>query len=160
MANSHRRSNCIDKLRIRDVLIEDKGLIKEGILDYYQKLFQEEKTWRPTTVFEGLSTISAIEKEELELPFNEQEVSEALKSYAPNKAQGPDGFTMAFLPFSTKDCYSMRPDGRVFHSTTIAKRRDTTTLVTVDGITILLSGFINRCRTLQNGFSSEVLKFF
>ncbi|XP_015165394.1 protein EMBRYO DEFECTIVE 1674-like [Solanum tuberosum] len=53
-----------------------------------------------------------------------------------------------------------RPDGRVFHSTTIAKRRDTTTLVTVDGITILLSGFINRCRTLQNGFSSEVLKLF
>jgi len=75
MANSHRRSNCIDKLRIGDVLIEDKGLIKEGILDYYQKLFQEEETWRPTAVFEGLSTISAIEKEELELPFNEQEVS-------------------------------------------------------------------------------------
>ncbi|KAH0641848.1 hypothetical protein KY289_032822 [Solanum tuberosum] len=75
MANSHRRSNCIDKLRIGDVLIKDKGLIKEGILDYYQKLFQEEETWRPTTVFEGLSTISAIEKEELELPFNEQEVS-------------------------------------------------------------------------------------
>ncbi|KAH0692776.1 hypothetical protein KY285_019873 [Solanum tuberosum] len=49
-----------------------------------------------------------------------------------------------------------RPDGRVFHSTTIAKRRDTTTLVTVDGITILLSGFINRCRTVQNGFLSEV----
>ncbi|KAK6791209.1 hypothetical protein RDI58_010290 [Solanum bulbocastanum] len=48
-----------------------------------------------------------------------------------------------------------KPDGRVFHSTTIAKRHDTATLVTVDGITILLSGFINRCRTLQNGFSSE-----
>ncbi|XP_015072142.1 uncharacterized protein LOC107016169 [Solanum pennellii] len=53
-----------------------------------------------------------------------------------------------------------RPDGRVFHSTTIAKRHDTTTLVTEDGITILLSGFINRCRTLQNGFSSEVCKQF
>ncbi|CAN4089909.1 unnamed protein product [Withania somnifera] len=53
-----------------------------------------------------------------------------------------------------------RPDGRVFHSTTIAKRHDTVTLVSVDGITILLSGFINRCRTLQNGFSSEVCEQF
>ncbi|MCD7461357.1 hypothetical protein HAX54_045953 [Datura stramonium] len=53
-----------------------------------------------------------------------------------------------------------RPDGRVFHSTTIAKRHDTVTLVTVDGITILLSGFINRCRTLHNGFSSEVCRQF
>ncbi|XP_049392370.1 kinetochore-associated protein KNL-2 homolog [Solanum stenotomum] len=53
-----------------------------------------------------------------------------------------------------------KPDGRVFHSTTIAKRQDTATLVTVDGTTILLSGFINRCRTLQNGFSSEVCQQF
>ncbi|PHU17444.1 hypothetical protein BC332_13139 [Capsicum chinense] len=53
-----------------------------------------------------------------------------------------------------------RPDGRVFHSITIAKRHDTVTLVSVDGITILLSGFINRRRTLQNGFSSEVCKQF
>ncbi|KAG5609342.1 hypothetical protein H5410_020623 [Solanum commersonii] len=53
-----------------------------------------------------------------------------------------------------------KPDGRVFHSTTIAKRHDTATLVTVDGITILLSGFINRCRTVQNGFSSEVCQHF
>ncbi|KAK4373689.1 hypothetical protein RND71_009073 [Anisodus tanguticus] len=53
-----------------------------------------------------------------------------------------------------------RQDERVFHSAAIAKRHDTVTFVTVDGITILVSGFINRCRTLQNGFSAEVCNQF
>ncbi|XP_060185607.1 kinetochore-associated protein KNL-2 homolog [Lycium barbarum] len=53
-----------------------------------------------------------------------------------------------------------RQDERVFHSAAIAKRHDSVTFVTVDGITILVGGFINRGRTLQNGFSSEVCNLF
>ncbi|XP_075089060.1 uncharacterized protein LOC107814538 isoform X2 [Nicotiana tabacum] len=53
-----------------------------------------------------------------------------------------------------------RPDDRLFTSAAITKRHDTVTLVTVDGITILVSGLINRARTLQNGFSSEVCNQF
>ncbi|WMV40265.1 hypothetical protein MTR67_033650 [Solanum verrucosum] len=35
MINSHRRSNCIDRSKIGDDLIENKELIKRGILAFY-----------------------------------------------------------------------------------------------------------------------------
>lgn len=38
MANSHRRGNSIDKLKIEGEIIEDADVIKEGILDFYQNL--------------------------------------------------------------------------------------------------------------------------
>ncbi|OIT01351.1 PREDICTED: uncharacterized protein LOC109229637 [Nicotiana attenuata] len=66
------------------------------------------------------------------------------------------GKQLAVEGFTCKE----RPDDRLFTSTAIAKRHDTVTLVTVDGITILVSGLINRVQTLQNGFSSEVCNQF
>ncbi|KAK2997056.1 hypothetical protein RJ639_024912 [Escallonia herrerae] len=45
---------------------------------------------------------------------------------------------------------------RVFGSAAIAKRHDPVTLETVDGITIKISGFINRSHAQQNGFPSAV----
>ncbi|KAI8566971.1 hypothetical protein RHMOL_Rhmol02G0084600 [Rhododendron molle] len=44
---------------------------------------------------------------------------------------------------------------RAFFSTAIAKRHDTVTLETTDGITIKINGFINRSDTAKNGFPSE-----
>ncbi|KAJ0084362.1 hypothetical protein Patl1_30244 [Pistacia atlantica] len=49
---------------------------------------------------------------------------------------------------------------RSFCSAAVAKRHDTTTLETVDGITVKLSGFINRSRTQLNGFPLEVCNPF
>ncbi|KAJ7942719.1 hypothetical protein O6P43_032352 [Quillaja saponaria] len=49
---------------------------------------------------------------------------------------------------------------RVFSSKVIAKRHDATILETVDGITITVSGLINRLRTHQNGFPLQVCKHF
>ncbi|PSS35701.1 Protein EMBRYO DEFECTIVE like [Actinidia chinensis var. chinensis] len=49
---------------------------------------------------------------------------------------------------------------RSFRSATIAKRHDTVTLETADGITITIIGFINRSLTLENGFPSEVCNHF
>lgn len=45
---------------------------------------------------------------------------------------------------------------RIFYSAAISHRHDATTLDTLDGIKITISGFINRSRTHQNGFPSEV----
>ncbi|XP_058202259.1 uncharacterized protein LOC131316825 isoform X2 [Rhododendron vialii] len=45
---------------------------------------------------------------------------------------------------------------RAFFSAAIAKRHDTVTLETTDGITIKINGFINRSDTAKNGFPSEV----
>lgn len=49
---------------------------------------------------------------------------------------------------------------RVFSSAAISKRHNATTLETTDGINITISGFINRSRTRQNGFPSEVCVSF
>lgn len=45
---------------------------------------------------------------------------------------------------------------RAFYSIAIAKRHDTVTLETADGITITITSFINRSITLENGFPAEV----
>ncbi|XP_031275953.1 kinetochore-associated protein KNL-2 homolog [Pistacia vera] len=49
---------------------------------------------------------------------------------------------------------------RVFTSAPIVKRFDVFTLETADGICIVLKGFINKSRTIENGFSSEVFSHF
>lgn len=49
---------------------------------------------------------------------------------------------------------------RAFCSAAIAKRHNTTTLETADGITVTLSNLINRSRTNQNGFPLQVCNRF
>ncbi|EPS69659.1 hypothetical protein M569_05107, partial [Genlisea aurea] len=45
---------------------------------------------------------------------------------------------------------------RSFASAAILKRHDAVTLETADGITVLIHGQLNKYRTHQNGFPSEV----
>nr|XP_009789798.1 PREDICTED: uncharacterized protein LOC104237360 [Nicotiana sylvestris] len=96
MANSNRRSNGIDRLKVGDEIIEDKGLIKGEILSFYQQLYTENENWRPTTRFDDVATITGEEKVWLERTFTEEEVISVIKECAPDKAPGPDGYTMAF----------------------------------------------------------------
>lgn len=49
---------------------------------------------------------------------------------------------------------------RAFSSAAIRKSWDVFTLETVDGITIVLKGLINKSRTEENGFPAEVFKHF
>ncbi|KAK4393381.1 hypothetical protein Sango_1808900 [Sesamum angolense] len=49
---------------------------------------------------------------------------------------------------------------RSFSSAPIVQRHDAVTLKTVDGMTIMIHGQINRSRTLENGFSQEVCDDF
>ncbi|KAF3449268.1 hypothetical protein FNV43_RR09996 [Rhamnella rubrinervis] len=49
---------------------------------------------------------------------------------------------------------------RVFSSAPIAKIYDVFTLETVDGVCVVLRGFINKQRTTENGFPSEVFRHF
>ncbi|XP_010414757.1 PREDICTED: protein EMBRYO DEFECTIVE 1674-like [Camelina sativa] len=51
-------------------------------------------------------------------------------------------------------------DVRLFSSGTILKRHNSVTLESVDGITISISGFINRARSMENGVSEEVCNRF
>lgn len=78
-------------------VIDDKELIKKEILNYYHNLYTENEVWRPTTNFEEVARISAVDNEMLEAVFDEEEVHAVIQSCAPNKAPGPNGFTMAFF---------------------------------------------------------------
>ncbi|XP_028804511.1 uncharacterized protein LOC114759508 [Neltuma alba] len=49
---------------------------------------------------------------------------------------------------------------RVISSSTIAKRHETNVLETQEGITFIITGFINKSRTNENGFSFEVCRRF
>ncbi|KAL2992297.1 hypothetical protein AAZX31_10G041400 [Glycine max] len=49
---------------------------------------------------------------------------------------------------------------RVFVSAAVIKRYDVFSLETADGICVMISGFINEQRTLENGFAAEVFNRF
>lgn len=100
IANSHRRSNFIDELMIMDEIIEDREQIKLETLNFYENLYTERESWRPSANFEEIATIIEEEKEGLEASFNEEEVLAAISSIAPDKAPGPDRYTMAFYQHS------------------------------------------------------------
>lgn len=46
IANSHRRSNQIDMLKMGDEIIDDKDQIKNEVLDFYQNLYTEKSNGR------------------------------------------------------------------------------------------------------------------
>ncbi|XP_047260074.1 uncharacterized protein LOC124892947 [Capsicum annuum] len=69
IANSHRRNNQIDILK---------------------------EKWRPTATFDNLASLTLEEKEWLERAFEEDKILATINSCAPDKAPGPDGYTMAF----------------------------------------------------------------
>ncbi|KAK6116204.1 hypothetical protein DH2020_050060 [Rehmannia glutinosa] len=58
--------------------------------------------------------------------------------------------------FTSKESQGIRS----FSSAPIVKRHDAVTLRTIDGITVLVHGHLNRSRTLENGFSLEVCEHF
>jgi hypothetical protein len=49
----------------------------------------------------AFDTLDAVEASSLELPFEEREVLEMVKSMSRDKALGPDGFSLAFF----QDCW-------------------------------------------------------
>ncbi|KAG5593809.1 hypothetical protein H5410_035041 [Solanum commersonii] len=48
MANAHKRSNNIDQLMIEDEPVMDSVRIREEIIGFYQKLYSENTSWRPS----------------------------------------------------------------------------------------------------------------
>ncbi|XP_011099260.1 protein EMBRYO DEFECTIVE 1674-like [Sesamum indicum] len=67
-----------------------------------------------------------------------------------------DGKRLGVGGFTSKESHGIRS----FSSAPIVHRYDAVTLKTVDGMTIMIHGQINRSRTLENGFSKEVCDDF
>jgi len=69
--------------------------VKFAIFGFYKSLFIESELRRPFV--DGQPLLQSIEKESIEKPFSEDEVSKTLLDCCGDKSPDPDGLTMAFL---------------------------------------------------------------
>jgi len=97
VANSHRKFNQVNSLKINGEISKNPAEIQEHIVQFYNNLYFENYSWRPRV--DGLSFISIEENESfwLERDFEEKEVRDVIRELNGDKAPGPDGFTMAFF---------------------------------------------------------------
>jgi hypothetical protein len=100
IANSNRRSNSIESLSVNGSVTSDHPAMRDQIVQFYESLFSEQYNWRPKLDGIAFNSLSLEEAALLELPFEEREVLEVVKSMNRDKAPGPDGFPLAFF----QDC--------------------------------------------------------
>ena len=103
MVNSHRRCNYMDKVEVDGVVFEEEFEIREQVVHFYESLYQELETWRPTVDGLEFDVITANERALLERWFDKDEVLQVVKDLQGDKALGPDGFTMVFF----QKCWSV-----------------------------------------------------
>ncbi|XP_035551741.1 uncharacterized protein LOC108989210 [Juglans regia] len=78
-------------------LKEDQEVIKDRIVNFYEKLFSEEYSWRPKLDGMFFDSIDEASADWLERAFEEDEVLDVVRGMARDKGSGPDGFSMAFF---------------------------------------------------------------
>ena len=83
------------------VLYEDE--VQSKVVHFYQSLYTESDTWRPSMDGLEFASIEEDERLELESDFSKEEVVKVLFEMEDDKAPGPDGFTMAFF----QKCWSV-----------------------------------------------------
>ena len=110
IANSRRRSNHIRGIEVDGVLYEDEEEVRSKVVNFYQRLYIESVTWRPS--MDGLEFASIEEDEQLELEsdFSKEEVVKVLHEMEGDKAPGLDGFTMALFS-KMLECSGIRCHG-------------------------------------------------
>ncbi|KAG2686131.1 hypothetical protein I3843_10G155200 [Carya illinoinensis] len=97
IANSHRRNNNIEMLKVDGVECRDEQVIHNRVLDFYENLLKEQVGWRPPLNGLDFDTIGLSDVSRLERNFEEREVHEVVRKMARDKAPGPDGFSMGFF---------------------------------------------------------------
>ena len=74
MANSHRRRNCLKKIRIKGSWCECEKAVKKGIVDAFQGLFSNPGGWRPSLSGLSFKQLRRETAPSFEVPFTEDEV--------------------------------------------------------------------------------------
>ena len=84
-------------LEVEGILYEVESKIQDQVVGFYESLYQEQESWRPT--FDGLEFANLDETNwlPLEREFEKEEIIEAIREAEGDKAPSPDGFTMAFF---------------------------------------------------------------
>ena len=98
VANSHRRTNYIWGIEVDGVSfmrMRKRCGLRWSI--FYQSLYIESDTWRPSMDGLEFASIQDDERLDLERDFSKEEVVKVLQEMEGDKALGLDGFTMAFL---------------------------------------------------------------
>ncbi|XP_026444360.1 uncharacterized protein LOC113344647 [Papaver somniferum] len=96
-ASARRRHNKIKQLYINGMLVDDKKILQEHIVEYYNTLFTREEVIRPDLENITFDKINFQESDILEADFTEEEVMNAIQELGNNKAPGPDGFPIIFF---------------------------------------------------------------
>ncbi|XP_075645387.1 uncharacterized protein LOC142616412 [Castanea sativa] len=97
MANSNRRSNCIENLMIDGVLSSNQDRIVDHIEQFYMNLYSERQEQHPFPNVLDFPRISRDNVDWLERPFEDSEIFDVIKEFNEDKSPGPDGFSMAFF---------------------------------------------------------------
>jgi hypothetical protein len=97
MANSNRRFNNINSLRINVSLSSNPAAIREHAASYFESMFTESMPWRPKLDDLDFEALNEEEASSLEAPFLEREVKDVVFGMDGNKVPGPDGFSVAFF---------------------------------------------------------------
>jgi len=97
VASLHRKFNSLSTIEVEGTRYDTLPAMKDAILGFYKSLFTESEAWRPGVDELPLSQLRQIDKEPIELPFSEDEISRALFECCGDKAPGSDGMIMAFF---------------------------------------------------------------
>ena len=96
MVNSHRRGNHIIKMKINENWVTEDADLNLGIVDAFESLLKDTGEWRANIDGLTFQSINENDASKMEDPFTVEKVFTALSNLNGNKAQGPDGFTLAF----------------------------------------------------------------
>ena len=106
MTNSHRRRNCLSKIKINGTWLTKEQEIKGGRGGggggggVFKNLLTDPGDWHPSMEGLDFNRIDVEEAARLEEVFTEEEVFSALSDLNGDKAPGPDCFSLSFWQFS------------------------------------------------------------
>ena len=99
MANSHRRRNCLSKIKVDGVWLTEEQEIKRGVVRAFKDQLTDPGGWHPSMEGLDFNRIGDEDAAGLEEVFSEEEVLKALSDLNGDKAPGPDGFPIRFWQF-------------------------------------------------------------
>ena len=86
VANSHRRTNHIQGIEVDGAFHEDEEEVRSKVVNFYQKLYTESDTWRPSMDGLEFARIEEAERLNLERDFSKEEVVKVLHEMEGDKA--------------------------------------------------------------------------
>ncbi|RVX18032.1 putative ribonuclease H protein [Vitis vinifera] len=97
MANSHRRKNCLSKIKVNGTWLTEEQEIKgEGVVGAFKNLLTDPGEWHPSMEGLDFNRIDGEDAARLEEAFSEEEVFSTLSDLNEDKAPGPNGFSLSF----------------------------------------------------------------